>query len=234
MARQPTVAVSRIASDAGVSRATFYRHFGSRSALLAELNLTPPSSATDRILEAAAQMLQRRPLADISTDELAARAGVGRATLYRLFPSKAALLGALIERYAPFEEVLALLERKRGAPPQELVPDLARTIMRSALPRQAVVRTVLMEATSGSPRNLPGIRPVLQRALGAVSEYLLDQMAAGRLRRMHPILALQVLLGPVAFHVITRPAAEQVIGMDVEPDAAADALAGAVLEGMLP
>jgi hypothetical protein len=51
---------------------------------------------------------------------------------------------------------------------------------------------------------------------------------------MHPLLALQALLGPIAFHLLTRPVAEQVAGLEVDPETAAEALAAAVLEGMLP
>jgi AcrR family transcriptional regulator len=226
--------ISRIATEAGVSRATFYRHFGSRAALLETLDVSGPVTPGDRILATAAEMLQRQPLAAMSMDELAVRAGVGRATLYRLYPGKAHLLQALIGRYAPFEEVLSVIQRHRAAPPEVVVPELARTIVRSVLPRLGVVRAVLMETTSGEARNLPGVRPVLRRALGVLVAYLGEQMDAGRLRRMHPLLALQALLGPIAFHLLTRPVAEQVAGLEVDPETAAEALAAAVLEGMLP
>lgn len=234
ISERPDVPISRIAADAGISRATFYRHFGSRADLLAELQVTPPGSTRDRILEAAAGMLQEQPLAHLPMDELARESGVSRATLYRLYPGKPELLRALVERYAPFSEVLAVLERRGAEPPEVVLPELARAIVRSALPRYGVVRAVLMEATSGAARNLPAVRPVLQRTLGALAAYLTAQMDAGRLRRTHPILALQAVVGPVAFHVLTRPVAEQVVGLDVDPDEAAAELATAALRGLLP
>ncbi|MGH2454856.1 MAG: TetR/AcrR family transcriptional regulator [Candidatus Limnocylindria bacterium] len=225
--------VSRIAAEAGVSRATFYRQFGSRRALLRELNLEAPPDARQRVLEAAAEMLLRQPLAELSMDDLAAAAGVSRATLYRTFSGKAQLLGGLIEAYAPFQDAMDVLERRGAEPPEEVLPELARSIVRSALPRFAVVRAILIEATSGSTGNLPGIRPVLQRALGAMAAYLAAQMDAGRLRRMDPILALQATMGPIAFHMLTRPLAGQVMNLDVEPDRAVDQIIQATLHGLL-
>ena len=82
---QPEASIGRIASEAGVSRATFYRHFGSRDALLAAVEVEPPVPARDRILEAAADLLGRGGLHGFSMEELAVAAGVSRATVYRLF-----------------------------------------------------------------------------------------------------------------------------------------------------
>lgn len=228
------VPIARIAADAGVSRATFYRHFGSRGSLLRELRIAPPRASRERVLETAAEMLQRRPLAEISMDDLAAASGVSRATLYRLYAGKPQLLRALIERYAPFEDALAVLRERGDSPPQVVLPRLAHAVVRSAGPRLGVVRAILIETTSGAADNLPGVRPVLQRALGALATYLASEMDAGRIRRMHPILALQVVLGPVAFHLLTRPVAAQVIGLDVDAEAAVDQLTRAALEGLLP
>src|SRR2546425_5015749 len=41
-----------------------------------------------------------------------------------------------------------------------------------------------------------------------------SQMAAGRLRTMHPLLALQAFIGPIFFHLLARSLAERVAGFD--------------------
>ena len=43
------------------------------------------------------------------------------------------------------------------------------------------------------------------RAFQRVAQYLGAQMAAGRLRRMHPMLAVQSLVGGVMLHVLIGP-----------------------------
>jgi len=61
-----------------------------------------------------------------------------------------------------------------------------------------------------------------------------EQMAAGRLRRVHPLLALQSFIGPVLFHILTRRLAERVLNLDVEGEAAVTQLAEAWLRAMSP
>ena len=60
-------------------------------------------------------------------DDLATQADVSRATLYRLFPGKAALFRAIVVAYSPIEPVLAVyagysLRQERVAPGPELEP----------------------------------------------------------------------------------------------------------------
>lgn len=232
--RDQRVPVGAIARRAGVSRATFYRHFGSRADLLAAIDHRPPPAARERILESAAEALVVRPLSELSMDELARAAGVSRATVYRLFRGKASLFAALVDTFGPFDEVLAVVERRRGEPPEVVLPEVARTVVRVAAPRWGVLRAVLIEATSGSTASLAGVAHIIRPALGVMGAYMAAQMAAGRLRTMNPLLALQTFMGPIVFHLLTRPVAERVIGMDVSADEAADQLAAAALEGLLP
>src|SRR6266498_2074802 len=78
-----------VAAAAGVSRATIYRLFGSRDGLLQALDLEPDPGTRQRVLAAALDLVGRDGLARLSMDEVAATAGVSRASLYRLFPGKA-------------------------------------------------------------------------------------------------------------------------------------------------
>src|SRR4029079_4324730 len=122
---EPDAPVERITSRAGVSRATFYRHFGSRDALLDSIAHEPRPNARQRILIAARDMLIRTSLAQLSMDELARTADVSRGPLSRLFPGKAALMEGLIEEYSPFESVQAILASHRSHPPAQLLPLIA-------------------------------------------------------------------------------------------------------------
>src|SRR4030095_7360979 len=117
--REPDLAglsMDELAARAGVSRATLYRLFGSQQNLLQELGLVPPPTVRGRVLDSALELVGRHGLAELSMDELAARAGVSRATLYRLFPGKAALFAELVRRFSPFEPIAAVPETM-GSPP---------------------------------------------------------------------------------------------------------------------
>jgi AcrR family transcriptional regulator len=79
------------------------------------------SSARERILSAAYELFSRRGIRAVGTDEVIVRAGVARATLYRHFPTKDALVLAVLRRR---EEVWThgLIEeqsRLRGGTPEE-------------------------------------------------------------------------------------------------------------------
>jgi AcrR family transcriptional regulator len=232
LSEQPHAPVLAIARRAGVSRATFYRHFGSRGALLESIAHEPRPVARARILAAAQDMLVRRSLAELSMDDLARAADVSRGSLYRLYPGKAALLQGLIERYSPFEAVRAVVTAHRSAPPEVVLPLVAREVAGIAGERLGLLRAVFMEVTSGSVAAMSGMRPVFSATLGVLADYIAGQMAAGRVRPMHPVVALQAFVGPIFFHLLTRPAVEQVTELPMSPAQAVDALVEVALAGL--
>jgi AcrR family transcriptional regulator len=221
--RRPQVA--DIARAAGVSRATFYRYFRSRDELESVLQVEPEPGSRERILEAALDLLDRDGLAALSMDEVAERAGVSRASLYRLFPGKPALFTAIVRAYSPFDPVRELLARLRERPPEEVMPELARTVVHVMKGRVGVIRSVLLEVASGNPDTAEAVNLILLNLVGAALGYLLEQMRAGRLRMQHPVLALQSFIGPILFHLLTREVVEQKLGLEMPTEDAAVELA---------
>ncbi len=59
------------AEAAGTSRATFYRHFKSREALLDALDVAPEPGTRERILAAAVELVGAQGLTALSMDDLA-------------------------------------------------------------------------------------------------------------------------------------------------------------------
>ena len=234
LADDPAAPVGAVAVAAGVSRATFYRYFPSRAALLEALDIEPDPDSRERILGAAVGLLERDGLGRLSMDELAETAGVSRASVYRIFPGKPALFAALVESMSPFEEIAATVHRLHDRPPAEVLPQVVRIAARVAAPRVGILRAIMFELTSGTPDGLEAANSALRPLIGEVSGYLARQMDAGTLRRMHPVLAAQALVGPLVFHLVSRTVAAPLVGLDVEIDAAAEALAGVALRGLAP
>jgi AcrR family transcriptional regulator len=234
LADDPQTPISEIVDRAGVSRATFYRHFGSRHALLDAVEVEPPSPARERITQSAVELIGHGGLHTFSMEDLAVAAGVSRATVYRLFPNKAALFGELVRRYSPFETIGQVLHENGDQPPRVVIPLVAQAFAGIAYPRLGIVRGILLEATAGTPEAVRGIAPFLSGALGALSGYFERQMVAGSVRRMHPLLAVQAALGPIAFHLLTRPLAEQVVGFNVPIETVVDQLTRTILDGLAP
>ena len=51
---------------------------------------------------------------------------------------------------------------------------------------------------------------------------------------MHPLLALQAVVGPIFFHLMTRPTIERIVGLPMDPESAVDELVATALEGLMP
>lgn len=234
LATEPEAPIARITERAGISRATFYRHFGSRGALLESVSHEPRPDASTRIMVAAQDMLIRSTLAEIAMEDLARAADVSRGTLYRIFPGKGALLQGLIETYSPLELVRSIVYEHRHEPPTTVLPLAARAIAGVAGERLGLLRAVFLEVTSGSEAAISGIRPVFTATLAVLADYMAGQMAAGRVRQMHPVIALQSFIGPIFFHLMTRPAMERMAPLTMSSEEAIDELVASTLAGLSP
>jgi AcrR family transcriptional regulator len=206
------LSMDELAAAAGVSRATLYRLFGSQQHLLHALGIEPPPTPRGRILDTALELVGRHGLAELSMDELAAAAGVSRATLYRLFAGKEALFAALVRSFSPFEPIAAVLEAMEDRPPAEVIPAVAHAMAAAMDGHMGLMLQLLFElarqadSDGGHATSEDAIQGM--RTLPLVSGYLAGQMAAGHLRRMDPDLAFQALVGPIVLQLVWRPTAE--------------------------
>ena len=58
----------------------------------------PDKQKSEKILDALQQLLEEKSIQHISVNEIAAKAGIGKGSIYYYFPSKDAIVDALIER----------------------------------------------------------------------------------------------------------------------------------------
>lgn len=238
LAKGEKATVAQFAEAAGVSRTAFYRAFESRGALLEALAVQPEPGARERILEAARIMVGAHGLNALSMDDLATTAGVSRATLYRLFPGKPALFTSLIKAYSPLEPVSRIATEMKDELPEVVMPEIARTVYRtvygSGETRLGLLRAVFFEVSSLTPEAEESARETLQTIMGSVGAYVMTQMMSGKLRPMSPLLALQSFVGPIFFHLLTRPLVERVLGVDIDAEQAVTELAESWLRSMKP
>jgi len=151
---------------------------------------TPPLPPTnERILDAALTSFGTRGYDATSLDDLAKQLGVRKQTILYWFPSKEALLEAVIDQSAA--ELSATLERTLDRAPSgwPRVEAIVKSVFRVAARRPELLGLVREVSRLGPPANtrlLDALQPLVGRATG----FLEAEMRAGRMRRQDPRVVL--------------------------------------------
>src|SRR4030081_1067151 len=139
------------------------------------------AATRERILRACAELVAQRTSLDVSIPQLARTAGVSQPTVYRYFPTKRDLFGALAT--LQFEHVTAGLDPRT---PDELAAALP-TIFARALEVEGLLRWTLATPLGSIGRPTSKRRmDMLHRASSAVVD---DQEAAEHLPRLLLLLS---------------------------------------------
>ena len=199
------VTVDDIAAEAGVAKATFYRHFPAKSALAEHLGF-PPGDDEDtrtRILEATARVISAHGLPDLTVDRVAAEAGISPAAVHWHFGTKDELIVETLRHVVPIGLSEQLAESLDG-PPAEVLPRMLRSVINVFLERADLIPQVMFEA--GRQPRLAVI--VLERITlpiwGNVARYMAEQAQRGRFRPGDPMERVFCLIGPVMAIVLAR------------------------------
>ena len=204
--------MDRLAAESGISRATLYRHFSSRSALLKRLSsefgiqMSNPEDDGDihkRILQAARAVISRIGSFNFTIEQVAEQAGVGVATVYRHFGNKENLLHAMAEVMHPRRAALDLLNHTSG----DLEADLTHFVQNvlefmytnSELARLAILgdaKVRFLFSTAGAAQ---------ERTLNSLADYLETQMQAGHLKPQDPLNLAAALIGMILSFAFIKP-----------------------------
>jgi AcrR family transcriptional regulator len=147
------ITVGQVAEAAQVSRATLYRYFPNKAALLSAAGIeaaTLPGPLTPRvrILEAALEVIGERGMHAATLEEIAARAGLSLSGLHWHYRNRDELAADLV-RYIPFisavEEELAQAEAA-SADLESQLTHIAAVILAGIEKRHGVARFMLFES----------------------------------------------------------------------------------------
>jgi AcrR family transcriptional regulator len=161
----------------------------------------PPSANAHRaILDAARALLAESDLAHLNLEQVAARAGVGKATIYRHFPTRELLALELLLQMA--SDVHSA--RDRGDTRAELIAILdgtLRALTRSPLGR--VMQGLFSELALNASIAVPFRSVVVRARREAVADVLARGVRRGEIRPNSDVdLATELLIGPIYYRLL--------------------------------
>jgi AcrR family transcriptional regulator len=98
-----------------------------------------------RILQAARKLVSRGGFRETGVDAVAAEAGVATGTLYRYFPSKAALFVEVVSRVSEREVGIIAAIARQPEKPSKLLPQAVQTFARRALANRRLAYALIVE-----------------------------------------------------------------------------------------
>lgn len=190
--------------------------------LTAEVRRGRPRSteAHRRILDAARELVSEEGFSDLRLEHVAARAGVGKATIYRRWGSKEALAQELLSELAGPHIAVAEIGDTRA----ELLAAVTNP-MRAVTdtPFGPVIRALLSQIAVNPTLGDPFRATVVQARRDEIGRVIARGIARGDLRPdADPTIATELLVGPVYFRLM--------FGGDLD-DAFAKRIVAAVLAG---
>ncbi|MAK63709.1 MAG: TetR family transcriptional regulator [Maricaulis sp.] len=197
-----------------------------------------PEARPDEILDAALAVFTEQGFASARVEDIARRAGLSKGAVYLYFPSKDAMLNALVEQSAgklarAAEQLVAI-----GAPgdPEAALRSLLKMLMTAMADPDisAAPRLVLTEA-GRSPEIAAHYRSqvldIARRALGALLE---AGVAAGRFRDVDTDALMRLMGGPCVAHMVLTTIFDLQPKQINSPDNMADAVCDLILFGLVP
>lgn len=206
--RDPDWTMSALASAAGISRATLYRRFPGRDAVVAALSRTgdAPADPKTRMLDAFERVAERKGIVATTIADVADEAGCGVATVYRRFGNREGLLTAYAAARTP-RALLGELTDDPSGPLRELLHALAT----HAIDHLLAHRAALGLAFAPDPEE----RPLVARLRGLEAEgraqlagWFDARVAAGELRGDPRALA-RAFVGMVGASVLARASGDE-------------------------
>jgi AcrR family transcriptional regulator len=212
------VPLTAISAAAGISRSTLVRRIGgSRQALdeaVRAAGVDPGGRlpVRDRALDAAAKLISERGLASVTLEAIASAAQCSLPALHGTFGGRDGLLTAIFDRYSATLDLERLMA-DRPASIEETTRGVYRALV-GAFEREHLVLPALFADVCGRP-NGPGQRVLaarLPRMFATIGAWLTEEIQAGRIRQLPLPLLVQLLIGPVVLHMLTRPAFTALLG----------------------
>jgi AcrR family transcriptional regulator len=231
------VRVDEIAARAGVSKATLYRYFPSKAAIVEavaaehgqDVSSWQAPDRREQILDAAMRLIPQYGVRATTMEQIAEAAGISAPAIYWHFASKEALAKALVDRCSPLPEVRHVLARGAEGDPAEDLRALARLMLHVLAERLAVIQAAMLESATNPSFATHVLQNVALPIWMTIGNYFQAHVAAGRLRAAPPLPRVFSFAGPILAFTLGRRALGVVFPID--PEQLVDTLVDTFLHG---
>ena len=160
-----------------------------------KVNTMKNQNTRNRILDASLKIFSQKGFLGATTKEIAMRAQVGEATLFRLFISKERLFEEVLHSYTFLNTLKELLPDLIHMDYQKALQTVARKLLEDLTKRKALFRILHAEAFHYSPRVKSRYFSFIRDISHTFASYLLDCQEKGLLRDFNPQIAAEAFLG---------------------------------------
>lgn len=162
------------------------------------------TGTSDRILDAAAELIAERGYASTTTRLIAERAGVNEVTIFRRFENKAGVLKALAGRFALQSVAAGVPELPDPEDTKATLLAIARNEVKASLANGGVALRLAFDA-----RSVPEVAELVGEGPGknleALAGYIADRQAAGDLRSdIDPVVLAEAFSTLTSSYVMYR------------------------------
>lgn len=166
-------------------------------------------AARDRrlqIMEAAKELFARQGFEGTTTREIAERARVNEAIIFRHFPSKEDLYWAIIDRESELAGWQPALRRQLGsaAGDREIFIGIAEDILTRRAKDSSLSRLLLFSALENQQRSQRFFQTHVVAYYELIAEYIGRRIEQGAFRAVNPLLAARGFVGMIVYHSLVQ------------------------------
>lgn len=166
------------------------------------------SARRQQIVRVATRLFARQGFSGTTTHQIARRARVSEAIIFRHFPSKADLYWTIIEekcRAAGARDAWDRLLNGRGEnADREVFAAIAEDILSRSAADPGLMRLLFFTALENHQLSHKFFRMHLSKRYEAVAEYIRERVEQGTFRRVDPLVAARGFLGTVVDHFLIQ------------------------------
>ena len=152
------------------------------------------------IIRSAAALFAEKGFSGTKTREIAARAGVSEALIFKHFPSKHELYAAILAEKSPVPQLLSRIKNlAQQRKDQEVFTVIAETIVRGA-PDHNLMRLILFSALESHELSDMFFQNHIKMFYDFLAGYIEERIQEGAFQRVPPLIAARSFMGMLIYH----------------------------------